>query len=82
MTFPQELIKPLPPIHFPVGAHFTVVRASLWTTDADRIVATFDHFVVALLHSLGPVVLSVIPTIHPGRLGETEKRNEKDPRDD
>jgi hypothetical protein len=81
MTFLVHLIKPLSPIYFPVRAHFTMVRASLWTTNSDRVVTTLDHLVIAFLYPPGPVVLPVKAPIHSCSLGKPEERKHHDPRE-
>jgi len=82
MTFLLHSIKPLSPVRFPVCAHLPVVLASLWAANSNRVVATFNHLVIAFLHPLGSVALSVLPPFHAWRLGEAQERNDNDSRDD
>ena len=81
MTFRSRSIDSLSPIRFPIRAKLAVILTSFWSADSDRVVASFDHLVIAFLHPVGPVVPFVLAPLHPWGLGETEERTDDGSRD-
>jgi hypothetical protein len=81
MPFLLPSIDSLSPVRLPIRAKLAVILASFWTADSDRVVAAFDHLVIALLHPVSPVVPLVLAPLHPCGLRETEERADDRSRD-
>jgi hypothetical protein len=77
MAFAWVSINPLPAILSPIRAKLAVILAAFWSADPDRVIAAFDHLLIALLHPVGAIVAAVLAPLPSSRLGKTQERSDE-----